>query len=41
MGIAHAGHWLTSLAAVVPVVLMALWLAVVTLRDRRRRRRQR
>ena len=33
----HAGHWFTSLAAVVPVVLIGAWILVVTLRDRRRR----
>ena len=39
--LAHAGHWLPSLAGVVPVVAVAVWIAVVTLRDRRRRRRAR
>ena len=32
----HAGHWLVSVAAVVPVVLIGAWIAVVTRRDRRR-----
>jgi hypothetical protein len=35
--LAHAGHWLASIAAVVPVVLIGGWILVVTLRDRRRR----
>jgi hypothetical protein len=37
--LAHAGHWLVSVAGVVPVVLMAAWIGIATLRDRRRRRR--
>ena len=32
---AHAGHWLVSLAYVAPVLVFVVWLAVVTVRDRR------
>jgi hypothetical protein len=39
--IGHAGHWLPSLAAVVPVLLVGTWIAYVTFRDRRRRRKTR
>lgn len=35
--LAHAGHWLPSVAAVVPVLLVGAWIGYVTLRDRRRR----
>jgi hypothetical protein len=35
--LAHAGHWLAALAAVIPVVLVAAWILVTTLADRRRR----
>jgi hypothetical protein len=37
--IAHAGHWLTSVAYFVPVVGFLVWLAVVQIRERRGRRR--
>jgi hypothetical protein len=37
--IAHAGHWLVSAAYFVPVVGFLVWLGFVTLRDRRRQRR--
>jgi hypothetical protein len=33
----HAGHWLGAAAAVVPVVVVAVWILVSTLGDRRRR----
>ena len=36
---AHAGHWIVSIASAAPVVAIATWIVVVTLRDRRRRRR--
>jgi hypothetical protein len=39
--LAHAGHWLPSLAGALPVVGVAVWIAVTTWRDRRRRRRAR
>jgi hypothetical protein len=35
--IAHAGHWLTSIAYFVPVVVFLGWLVVTQLRDRRSR----
>jgi hypothetical protein len=41
MPLAHAGHWLPSVAAVIPVLLVGGWIAYVTLRDRRRRRKPR
>ena len=39
--IAHAGHWLTSIAYFLPVVVFLVWLAVVQLRERRSRPRDR
>ena len=36
--LAHAGHWLESVVYLVPIVGFALWLAITTIRDRRRRR---
>jgi hypothetical protein len=39
--VAHAGHWIGSIAAVIPVIAIAVWIAVVTLRDRRRKKRAR
>lgn len=36
--LAHAGHWLESLAFVAPVVLLPLALAAVILRERWRER---
>ncbi len=35
--IAHAGHWLTSIAYFVPVLGFLVWLAVVQIRERRGR----
>jgi hypothetical protein len=35
---AHAGHWAVSLAYTVPVIGMILWLAVSTMRERKRER---
>lgn len=34
--IAHAAHWLSTLAYVLPVVALVLWLLVVRVRDRAR-----
>ena len=34
--LAHAGHWSTSVITMAPVVAFALWLIVITIRDRRR-----
>jgi hypothetical protein len=36
--LAHAGHWLESVVYLVPIVGFALWLAVTTIKDKRRRR---
>ena len=33
--IAHAGHWLAGLAYAAPVIVLAGWLAVVKVKDRR------
>ncbi len=41
MTLAHTGHWLTALAGVVPLVLFAAWIGIVTLRDRRRKKKAR
>ena len=38
--IAHAGHWLTSVAYFIHVVAFLIWLAVTQIRDRRRRSRE-
>ncbi len=38
--LAHAGHWLTSVAYFLPVIAFLAWLAVVTIRDRRKQRRE-
>jgi len=35
--IAHAGHWLTSVAYFVPVIAFLVWLAITQLRERRKR----
>ena len=41
MTLAHAGHWLASLAAVIPVLGVSLWIGIATLRDRRRKKNAR
>jgi len=38
---AHAGHWLTSVAYFIPVLVFLIWLGVTQLRERRRRPRGR
>ena len=38
--IAHAGHWLLSLAYFLPVLAFLGWLGIVTIRDRRREKRK-
>jgi hypothetical protein len=38
MPIAHAGHWLTSIAYFLPVVAFLVWLLVTQLKERRRDR---
>jgi len=37
--LAHAGHWLVSVAYLLPVVAFLVWLAVTQWRERRSRRR--
>jgi len=37
MYVAHAGHWLTSVAYFVPVVAFLVWLVVTQIKDRRGR----
>ena len=37
--IAHAGHWLTTIAYFLPVVGFIGWLLVVQIRERRAKRR--
>jgi hypothetical protein len=37
--VAHAGHWITSIAYFVPVLGFLIWLGLTTWRDRRRQRR--
>jgi hypothetical protein len=37
MFLAHAGHWLTSIAYFVPVVAFLVWLAVTQIKERRGR----
>lgn len=36
--IAHAGHWITTIAYFVPVVAFIVWLIVTQVRERRRAR---
>jgi hypothetical protein len=38
--IAHTGHWIESVLILVPTVGFIGWLAFVTLRERRRERRE-
>ena len=38
--IAHAAHWAESLLILLPTVAFIAWLAVVTVRDRRRQREE-
>jgi hypothetical protein len=35
--LAHAGHWAVDLLTVLPVLLLIIWFAIITVRDRRRR----
>ena len=37
MPIAHTGHWVTSIAYFLPVVVFLVWLAVTQIRERRRK----
>ena len=34
--LAHAGHWAVDLLTVLPVLLLIIWFAIITVRDRRR-----
>jgi hypothetical protein len=34
--IAHAGHWLTTIAYFLPVVAFLVWLLVTQIKERRR-----
>jgi hypothetical protein len=36
--LAHAGHWLVQVAYFAPVVAFLVWLAFVSIRERRRDR---
>lgn len=38
--LAHASHWLAQVAYVAPVLLLVVALAITSLRDRRRERRE-
>jgi hypothetical protein len=38
MYLAHAGHWLTSVAYFVPVIAFLVWLAVTQVKERRERK---
>jgi hypothetical protein len=38
--LAHAGHWIESILILVPTLGFIGWLAVVTIRERRRERRE-
>ena len=38
--LAHAGHWLASVAYAAPVVGLLVWLAVVKVRDMRSQRQK-
>jgi uncharacterized membrane protein YtjA (UPF0391 family) len=37
--IAHAGHWITSVAYFLPVVVFLVWLAITQIRERRSQNR--
>jgi len=36
--LAHPGHWLVQLAYFLPVLVFLVWLAITTVRERRRER---
>ena len=38
--IAHAGHWLVSIAYFIPVIGFMVWLAVTQLREKRKQRQK-
>ena len=33
---AHSGHWITSVITVSPIGVIAIWLIIITLKDRKR-----
>lgn len=37
--LAHAGHWLTNVLYVMPLVAFGIWMAFTAIRDRRAARR--
>jgi hypothetical protein len=37
--LAHAGHWIESILILLPTLGFVIWLAAVTIRERRRERR--
>ena len=39
--IAHAGHWFVGILEAAPVLVLGGWLALATLKERRRERRER
>ena len=39
MTLAHAGHYLTTIAYFLPVVAFLMWLAITQIRERRGRNR--
>jgi hypothetical protein len=41
MLLAHAGHWATAIALGFPPLAILTWLIIVTIRDKRRARRNR
>ena len=38
--LAHAGHWIEAAVYMVPIGGFAVWLAITTVRDRRREREE-
>ena len=38
--LAHAGHWIEYVLILIPTLGFVLWLAAITIRDRRRQRRE-
>ena len=36
--LAHAGHWITTIAYFMPVVAFLVWLLITQIRERRRNR---
>jgi hypothetical protein len=38
--LAHAGHWLASVAYAAPVIALVVWMVILKVRDVRARRRE-